>query len=370
LIGHAAGGRLRVPELDGLRGIAVVLVLAWHLLPPALAGSPDGVHAGVLSAIRFAWSGVDLFFVLSGFLIGGILLDERDSPRYFQTFYARRAYRILPLYGMMLTAAALLSRPLHDPEHVWLFEPALPWWTYPTFTQNVAMAFAASFGGQWLGPTWSLAIEEQFYLVFPLAVWLTPRRFVPWMVVVVAGLAPLVRHALAWWFTHPEFAAYVLMPARADALMIGVLIALAVRHHQATPLLTRYRSQVYLAAVVLAAAIGLMAVAHEALMTPLITAWGYTVIAGFYGVALLLALPAGRDDAYRRALRAAPLRFTGRIAYALYLLHLPVLGLVAPFIANRLVSLATSLALTFAMATASWYLFESRLIARGSGHRY
>src|SRR6201997_2195336 len=133
---------VRIPALDGLRGIAILVVLLRH----AIFGvtSVQGIEAHsrfatfVIACGQLSWSGVDLFFVLSGFLIGGILLDARSSPRYFQTFYIRRAYRIFPLYG--LVTGFFLSH--HLPVHV-LPGPfasvsplTIPWWSYVTLTQN------------------------------------------------------------------------------------------------------------------------------------------------------------------------------------------------------------------------------------------
>src|SRR5712691_8951390 len=92
--------RGRIPVLDGLRGIAILLVLLWHGFFSIPFKSKVLLRLAAIG--KLSWSGVDLFFVLSGFLIGGILLDAKDSPRYFQTFYARRAYRILPLYTVAL----------------------------------------------------------------------------------------------------------------------------------------------------------------------------------------------------------------------------------------------------------------------------
>src|ERR1700690_1908815 len=88
----------RIPELDGIRGIAIAMILAHHYFLLPIAASPGTFWSYVQAAGRLAWSGVDLFFVLSGFLIGGILLDARNSNNYYQTFYRRRIYRIFPLY--------------------------------------------------------------------------------------------------------------------------------------------------------------------------------------------------------------------------------------------------------------------------------
>ena len=135
----------RIPALDGLRGIAILLVLMVH----SFSDFHFVHHPGLTWLVRMSrlgWSGVDLFFVLSGFLIGGILLDARNSPNYFKTFYIRRAYRILPLYFLVLTLAWLTFQAgqLGWLRGSWaeLFSGKIPWWTFFTFTQNIPMALA------------------------------------------------------------------------------------------------------------------------------------------------------------------------------------------------------------------------------------
>ena len=124
------------------------------------------------------WSGVDLFFVLSGFLITGILRDQRSSSRYWRTFYLRRACRVLPLYAILLGgfALAIAFGASNVPGLWWLFYTPMPLWSYATFTQNFFMAVAGGTGANWMGVSWSLAVEEQFYLVLPLVVYLLPKR--------------------------------------------------------------------------------------------------------------------------------------------------------------------------------------------------
>lgn len=170
----------RVPQLDGLRGLAILLVLIWHYVACQMDpkwGSlgletfgfrvADTLHA----LISMTWSGVDLFFVLSGFLLGGILMDHKTSPSFFMTFYVRRVCRLFPLYYLLLLLFGLTTlAPLSQacPGLNWLFDHPLPMWSYATFTQNFQMAFKELIGANWLGVTWSLAVEEQFYLILPL----------------------------------------------------------------------------------------------------------------------------------------------------------------------------------------------------------
>lgn len=179
----------RSEPLDALRGLAISLVIARHYF---------GFKYGML--------GVDLFFVLSGFLIGGILLDSREQPGYFTSFYGRRAFRILPLYWLLL----LIVPPDHFGYYLFFIQQ-VPWlqfgypMTEPTFV------------------TWTLAIEEQFYLVLPILIFWLPR---PWLIRVLwtgVQLAPVWR-----WLFHaylPDFSHEFLLPGRLDELFGGVLLA-------------------------------------------------------------------------------------------------------------------------------------------------
>jgi peptidoglycan/LPS O-acetylase OafA/YrhL len=174
-------------------------VVVWHYF----VGIPGGEASAVASFFRrlfyLGWSGVDLFFVLSGFLIGGILLDNRASPRYFRTFYVRRAFRILPVYVLLLVPFWSARSSVGTSGSVavaTLLEGEIPAWSYGLFVQNLFMAAIGDFGAQWTGITWSLAVEEQFYLVLPLTLFLAPRRFVPGLCLGFVAAAPLDALAL------------------------------------------------------------------------------------------------------------------------------------------------------------------------------
>jgi peptidoglycan/LPS O-acetylase OafA/YrhL len=205
----------RVGELDGLRALAILLVVAWHYLG---IGDPGSIPARIFMVGR---SGVDLFFVLSGYLITGILLANVNSPRYFSTFYSRRCFRILPIYGLMLVIY-LIGRQLGGSAPI-LFSGPLPWWSYAIGLQNIWMAIEQDYGAAWLAGTWSLAIEEQFYLIFPLVVYFAPPRMLPRLLIALLVLCPIGRMIAAG--LGDRFGYYVLMPLRADILAIGALIA-------------------------------------------------------------------------------------------------------------------------------------------------
>src|SRR5712691_11866784 len=220
----------RIPELDGIRGIAIGMVLIAHHFE--VVSRPGSGLAYALVPLRLDWSGVDLFFVLSGFLIGGILLDARESSNYFRVFYTRRFFRIVPIYAVLLLSASFI-RHLADAGTIRgfneIFVGRLPWWYFATFLQNIGMSIHKTWGTFPLGVTWSLAVEEQFYLTLPLLIrFLNRRALLRFMLFAIAG-APLLRA----FFFHRDplnfFPWYTLMPCRADSLLLGVLGAIVLR---------------------------------------------------------------------------------------------------------------------------------------------
>src|SRR5437763_6300809 len=153
-----------LPQLDGIRAIAVGLVLLAHCVVVPSRGT---LAWGLRHTLSNGWIGVDLFIVLSGFLITGILLRERTELHYFRNFYVRRLLRIFPLYYLLLVILWIAAPRLP-------FGPMYPAWTYFTYTSNLTAAFARV---EWspLGHTWSVAIEEQYYLLYPWVVFSVDR---------------------------------------------------------------------------------------------------------------------------------------------------------------------------------------------------
>src|ERR1051325_8208180 len=181
----------RIAVLDGVRGIASLMVLVYHFGPHITREVNS--RFWFLHHVPDLWfKGVDLFFVLSGFLISGILVNARPSPRYFQTFYTRRFFRIFPLYYAVLLCYGVTLLLHVDPR--WrLFEKPIPFWTYVFYLQNFAMAGTDGFGAIWMAGSWSLAVEEQFYLTLPAIIrWADDRGLFR---LAIAGLvaAPVLR---------------------------------------------------------------------------------------------------------------------------------------------------------------------------------
>lgn len=362
----------RIPELDGIRGLAIILVLVWHYLQGMIVPQ-SGQTLGVLKQVLgFTWSGVDLFFVLSGFLIAGILIDNRDKKNYFSTFYIRRVCRIFPLYYLnlvlftMLGALALYQSP---PLSGLLQVTAVPDWSYWAFVQNIYMGTYTTFGPEWLAVTWSLAVEEQFYLALPLIIRFFPVSWLAYVFIWFALMAIFLRYSM------PGFSAYIQTPWRADSLMAGALLALLVRQQgfSASVTGTVGRRIVY-------ALFGFLLVG--ALLTnfsnqrPFSLTFTYLWLACMYAL-LILILLLNRNGIIARCMRQRHLRWLGGISFGVYLIHQPVngilhglLGKMRPALidwSDALVTLA-ALLITLLLAHLSYTYFESRITR--FGHRY
>jgi peptidoglycan/LPS O-acetylase OafA/YrhL len=370
------GYSARIPVLDGLRGIAILLVLLYHGL--------FSIHFASLPLVRLSpvaklsGSGVDLFFVLSGFLIGGILLDVKDSPHYFKTFYVRRAYRILPLYLAVLGICLLRLISFHlfpawfgnsQPKHI-------PFLSYVFFFQNIWMAVVGSFGLAFLSPTWSLAVEEQFYLTAPFLVRRLNRCTLTKVLLAVILASPLLRIGAHLAFRDGSLAALVLMPCRADAFCLGVLCALAFRTPAWWQRVNAKRAVILWATGGMATLLIWLAYNPRPFPGAMLTG-GYTLVACFYSCCLVIALTS--KGIARRFLSLEPLMSLGTIAYCSYLLHLLLIDACRSFFTTwfhsdssrmQLSGGLVGIALTILIAIASWQFFESPLLRRGHSYHY
>jgi peptidoglycan/LPS O-acetylase OafA/YrhL len=321
----------RITQLDGLRAFAVLAVFCQHALKAPL------------------WIGVDLFFVLSGFLITGILLDRkaRGLP-YFGHFYARRARRILPPYLLLLAVSSLLFGV------DWLAH--WPWYAF--FSTNIGLSLG-SIGHDSLNVLWSLAVEEQFYLFWPFVVLACSPRALARVAVGLVIAAPLLRAAATPWFAS-YWPIYYLTPFRMDLLAAGALLALAQRHDR--QLLARfYRPAFALACVALALLAGLHLAypRFRAANTPLSNATLYSVSLLLCTSLVVIALR-GRG-LVQRVLTQPALVYLGAVSYTVYLIHLSVLYVVWTLPLNRYLSAALALGITLGYASLSWHAFERRL---------
>jgi peptidoglycan/LPS O-acetylase OafA/YrhL len=374
----------RIPELDGLRGIAILLVLIYHfvIIPGGLSVGNATLPAYLIALGKLTWSGVDLFFVLSGFLIGGILLDARNSPSYFKTFYLRRAHRIVPIYLVMcllLWAGIALQIGSRVPALTTLFDGARPpWYMYATLTQNIWMAQTGNWGPVWLSVTWSLAIEEQFYLTLPFIIWIVKPARLPVILLIVIIAAPVLRLVLFATHPHAAMATYVLTFCRAEGLMLGVGAALLMRSRGGPAWLVKHRRLLYQALGILTVGMLLMTLLERRMGERLMGSLSFSWIAVFYLCVLLIAITQ-RTSLLSRILRIRPLMGLGSIAYGTYLFHSVVLvfafGLIRgsqPLLGSLWDGVACLVALivTLLIAKLSWNYFEKPLVRRGHKYNY
>jgi peptidoglycan/LPS O-acetylase OafA/YrhL len=350
-----AGGpshKRRIPELDGIRGIAILLVLVGHYCSRITAD---------FELFSLASLGVNVFFVLSGFLIGGIILDEHREPGFLASFYRRRTARILPIY-FTVVAAAFAAQALSEGQ-LWSDRLLSPW-IYFTFMTNFALAQYQQ-TGLMLNPTWSLAVEEQFYLVMPFLMMVTPARRLPLLLGGIAVAAVFLR----WMLASNVAAIEVLLPCRMDSLLIGVAAALLQRRADLVPHATLLLAAA-LAPLLFTLALATVSHAAAAIFEP--TAFALSTA--------LLMLSAINGGIAAAPLRTSWLRFFGEISYGLYLLHEPfrvqltgwLLGktILTPGL-DRIPVTALALVLAVATATLSWRYFERPIIewARRRGAR-
>ncbi|HSN25881.1 MAG TPA: acyltransferase, partial [Kofleriaceae bacterium] len=290
-----------VPELDGLRGLAILLVMTHRLWPRA------GDLARYNGVAEIGWIGVDLFFVISGFLIAGILLDTRDDPDALRNFYARRVLRIFPLFyllvgGMLLTFPMLGGGFEHS---AYLEKSGSPLW-YLFQLGNIPEGVLGRDPPYWLAPVWSLAIEEQFYLSFPWLVRAVDRRRLAHVLVGFIALAPVVRLLGLLLFPQLDRFQYAFTLCRVDTIAVGCLLAIIVR----LPAVQQPRTRTLLA--IAGGAVAIAVVTGLDRTTPFGRTLGYSVVAFGFGALVLLVVRA-RGNANAAALRFAPLRYLGKI---------------------------------------------------------
>ena len=362
-----------VPALDAVRGVAILLVMLFHfsnyghgLVPAALW--TDRLYYLVS---RAGWIGVDLFFVLSGFLITGILHDAKGGAHYFRNFYARRVLRIFPLYyGALALFVVALPRLLPGSPRVQaLPHDAIWYWTYLS-NLRIASQGWPEFGA--LGHFWSLAVEEQFYLLWPVLVLALSRRHLQaaCAACMVGGLAVRV----GWNLAGNPTAAFVLTPARVDALAVGAYLALAARGPAG---LTRISLRAPFAAALTGSSLLATFVLRRGFVAhdPVVSTVGHTLLACFFGAVLVLALTSAREGVIGRAFDSSTLRFFGRYSYALYVFHHPMLFLwpgvipleVVPSIfgsqlLRQLVFLVVATGVSVAVALVTWHFYEKQFL--------
>ena len=358
----------RIPALDGLRGIAILIVVFGHI---ALFGTNDAQRANPV--VRFFadnnGTGVDLFFVLSGFLITGILCDTRDRQGYFRTFYTRRTLRIFPLYYSVLAIVAVGRAVFPHLYALNTISPAaqLANWTYTT---NILMS-ARGWGAEplFLGHFWSLAVEEQFYILWPLVVFKLRRETLVKVAVAGAVIALILRFLLIQKVSF--LPAYMLLPARMDALLTGSLIALWLRGPNGLPSWITSRVLMILVFALFAVDISFSNFGLRGALLVFRSAFHFSVTTAAFGVLLVSALGLPDKLDWSKVFGARVLRFFGKYSYAIYVFHLAIIVSLPTLIKTfQLITVghiadiniflfgAIAIALTVGVSLISWNVLE------------
>jgi peptidoglycan/LPS O-acetylase OafA/YrhL len=310
--------------------LAIILVMLHHF--DILIPDRNIAIRSMKMVLSFGWTGVDLFFALSGFLITGILLDTRKANNYFSAFYARRILRIFPLYYSVLIVILAAGAALpHRPHLLPLVADQKLYFLYLT---NWLVLWKGQWGPNILGHFWSLAVEEQFYLIWPLCVWLlTPQRLAK----VTVGASVIALLARIFWVAHtgPSQAIAIATVTRMDTLLCGALAAILFRQAQTLIVLRQWLPRAAITAIPLfVAGVGLVRLIHGPGGGLLfIETFGFTLLAvGFSALILYAADTDGAPTSLQHALGNGVLTDFGKYSYGIYVYHVPVLGLFEFFI--------------------------------------
>ncbi|MGB1261487.1 MAG: acyltransferase family protein [Cognaticolwellia sp.] len=309
----------KVIEIEGLRGIAILLVTMHHFWPES-----SGFYEFFSPIVHLGWIGVDLFFVLSGFLIGGILLDTKQNSRYFKNFYIRRFLRIFPLYYLFVVSLFIIvpfgQSILHHVSYEqteFIKESGSPIW-YLLFLGNIREAITGVEPAYFLAPLWSISIEEQFYLLSPLLIYKATAKQLKIVLAVLICLSPLFRLAMFELFPDNERIQYLATISRFDNLSAGLVLAILVR------------SKYFISKKAVNSTLILLTIAMAVIFsldgfnrfTFFCRVFGYSMLALYFFTFVLWTIQ-NRGLAITAVLRNKVLVYLGGLCYGLYLLQRP-----------------------------------------------
>ncbi len=304
-----------IPTLDGVRGLAIALVLLHHFTQ-AIKPRHWGDHLFYLPG-HIGWTGVDLFFVLSGFLVTTILIRTKERAHYFSNFYSRRFLRIFPLYyGVLFFYFVILSSlPISFPEG--LFDHQLWFWLY-------GANFYTAIEGWPVRPLahfWSLAIELQFYLIWPIVIYFIRQQWLVWIMIALISISVISRGVLA----YQDYAAHVMYSltfCRMDAMVVGAMLAyFCLRHYHSAQFEQILKRLLFVSALLVLIVLATSQSLDWREWGIFSQATGYTLIALFFGCFTGLGILAKPQTLFYRCLSSKTLRFLGKYSYGIYVLH-------------------------------------------------
>ena len=363
----------RIPELDGIRGLAIILVLCTHIFKRADIFTGNDFLLSVTKPTNIGWIGVDLFFVLSGFLITGILLKNREKPDYFKNFYVRRILRIFPLY-YLLVGGLLLFLPALD--HSAGQRTQAYWPVFMLYQQNWMYIFQPE-PSVLLGLTWSLAIEEQFYLIWPAIVYFLNKKalVIVSICIVIFSLATRIIMAQLQTQIEPYFSItsffYYSTVTRFEGLALGALIAIAFNSDPMWKVrLSRFAWPVLVVFFGIFLVIVFPDFPNPKSNNMILAVWGFSLLAYSAGALIVLATTLPETAILRRIFRNRIMTFFGRYSYSMYLIHLPLISILLELMWKTgrqnftmwLAYVVISFAGTILFSLLTWNLIEKHML--------
>jgi peptidoglycan/LPS O-acetylase OafA/YrhL len=316
--------RAYYPALDGLRGLAILLVLFYH-------------NFGYVKLFEFGWLGVDLFFVLSGFLITDILLQTKGTKHYLRNFYMRRVLRIFPIYYLCLVLFIIVFPRLTGNSGAANYYTDNQGWLWMYLQNWLYIAKQTPDGATHLQHFWSLAVEEQFYMVWPLIVLLC-RNHKQMLAIITAALVFVLCARVVMWMNHFSSVSYFNLYtfSRIDGLCIGCILSI-IRH--INPEYIRKNLKFIMLALVTLNVLFLGVKKIFALDIPYLGTFGYFSLAAIFGVVVYIAVTE-ENRFMKKYFNSRYLRFFGKISYSLYVFHWPLYLIAFPYIVNLLKELS------------------------------
>jgi peptidoglycan/LPS O-acetylase OafA/YrhL len=356
-----------LPALDAVRGLSMLMVAVYHM---TFIRPTNAFESGIVFVMQGLWVSVDIFFALSSFLITGILLDSVHKPGYFKKFWARRSLRVFPLYFLIVIFSLLILPYLNHPKMSNFGRIKGDEWYYWFYLQNIPIAWGG-FRHAILDVTWTLAIEEQFYLIWPFVILLVPRARLPMALAALFVISLTARMIMLGAGIH-TVAAYVSTITRLEPLICGAAVALFIRDYKGAVDLN------WVARLLMLFGYGICLIV---MLVHGFSDWDDKIILGIptsligIGAAglVLLGYAGGKGSGF---LNSKILQLSGKYSYAMYLFHLPLRGLVRDVlmpierwptypggqIVAQLIYYALSLSLTFFCAAACFHIFEQQFL--------
>jgi peptidoglycan/LPS O-acetylase OafA/YrhL len=336
-------------ELDGVRAIAAVMVMIFHYF--ATVGGNSNLLVQVKKIAAIGQTGVSLFFVLSGFLITRILMASRQAPNFFSNFYIRRSLRIFPLYFLFLVIYFFIVPTFLQTRTIPFAEQKYFW----VYLQN----FAMTFNWQSDGPEhfWSLAVEEHFYLFWPLVIYFLTNKKVVYFIIFIILLAIIVRVGLL----HNGLETFYFTFARMDELAIGALLAILEIKNL---LNTKNNKKILLGLLIVAVPSLLLWPYFSGSSNAMMQVVKYLLLSVTYFFTIAYIISTKEQNLLKRLLKTKPFSYTGKISYGLYVYH-PLCFLICTkyFTTNNFfVNIGVAFLFAYIIATISFYFIEAQFL--------